>query len=329
MSIEVMSRVWQRSRQAGGALLVLLAIADFADDRGVAYPSVPTLARKARLSERQVQRVISELVDAEELAVEPGQGRHGSHLYSVIVGTGRHDVTGDRMSPRRTVTHDRMSPVARHRRRPGVTLATSAGVTPVSPEPSSPEPSGTITPLPPSQQQGVDVDQDAPTGPLPIEPSRSPRLLVEALYRGLGIDLDELTRSMHARELTIASQLVAAGATPAEAEAYARDVGTSGNRLAPIDMRSFERERPTWLARRRLSRPGGGRYIDRTGQGVNGPPARPPDESTIDRSVAASVRPADPPVPPAGPMTDGPPSSLRPPADWYTALRQRLLGNTA
>ena len=97
---------------------------------------------------------------------------------------------------------------------------------------------------------------DEATGPSSLardDTSRPPVLLVEALYRGLGVDPDELTQSMHARELTIADQLVAAGATPEEAEAYARDVGAADNRLAPIDMRSFERERPTWLARRRLS----------------------------------------------------------------------------
>jgi hypothetical protein len=58
------------------------------------------------------------------------------------------------MSPRPTVTHDRMSPATRHRRPPGVTLATSAGVTPASPEPSVPEPSATTTPRPPRSSRG-------------------------------------------------------------------------------------------------------------------------------------------------------------------------------
>jgi hypothetical protein len=327
MSIEVMSRVWQRSRQAGDALLVLLAIADFADDCGVAYPSVPTLARKARLSERQVQRVIGELIVAEELRVEPGQGRHASHLYRVIVGTGRQDVPGDRMSPRHSVAHDRMSPGRRHWRLPGVTPATSTGVTPASPEPSSPEPSGTITPLRPTQQQGVDVDRDDLTEPSPKDPSKSPVLLVDGLYRGLGVDRRELTRTMQARELAIAGQLTESGATADEAEAYARDVSTAGNRLAPIDMRSFERERPSWLARRRLSRGGGGRYVDRTGLGINGQPAAPGNPAGVDHSTPSMV-PAGPCSPRGGRLADEPNVS-RPPTDWQAALRQWLLCNTA
>src|SRR5918911_5780534 len=103
MSIRVMSRVWESSRQSGGALLVLLAIADFADDQGLAFPGVRTLARKARLSDRQVQRVLVELAAAGELVVRRGAGRQGSHLFRVTVGpptpAPRHNVTPHTMSP--------------------------------------------------------------------------------------------------------------------------------------------------------------------------------------------------------------------------------------
>jgi hypothetical protein len=153
-------------------------------------------------------------------------------------------------------------------------------------------------------------------------------LLVEALYRGLGVDCGELTRAMQARELAIAGQLIEAGATADEAEAYARGVGTAGNRLAPIDMRSFERERPSWLARRRLSRARVGRYVDRTGQGINGQPAAPPDPAAVDHSAVASMVPAGPCSLHGGRLADEP-DVARPPADWQAALRQRLLGNTA
>ena len=74
MSIRVMTQVWEHSSQEHGNLLVLLAIADFADDAGRAFPSVETLAKKARLSERQVQRAIKELRVAKEIEVA------GTHL---------------------------------------------------------------------------------------------------------------------------------------------------------------------------------------------------------------------------------------------------------
>lgn len=58
MSIKILDRGWRFSKAKGGDLLVLLSIADFANDEGVAYPSVATLARKARLTPRNDQRAI-------------------------------------------------------------------------------------------------------------------------------------------------------------------------------------------------------------------------------------------------------------------------------
>jgi hypothetical protein len=79
---------------------------------------------------------------------------------------------------------------------------------------------------------------------VPARPAAG-RDLVQALYRGLGVPLEQLTAGILARELAIAQQLVLVGATPAEAEAYARDMASLPGRLAPVDLRSFERERPS------------------------------------------------------------------------------------
>jgi hypothetical protein len=51
--------------------------------------------------------------------------------------------------------------------------------------------------------------------------------------------------------LRFAEELVLVGATPSEAEAYARQMAGLTSRLAPVDLRSFERERLTWRAQRR------------------------------------------------------------------------------
>ena len=64
MSVRIISQVWKLSKLQGGALLVLLAIADFANDEGMAYPSISTLAQKARLSKRHSQRILRGLVRA-------------------------------------------------------------------------------------------------------------------------------------------------------------------------------------------------------------------------------------------------------------------------
>jgi hypothetical protein len=88
MSIAALSYVWQNSKQSHGNLLVLLAIADYSKDDGSgAWPSIETLGKKARLSERQVLRCIKELVDAKELIVQSKAGPHGSNLYAVIMAS--------------------------------------------------------------------------------------------------------------------------------------------------------------------------------------------------------------------------------------------------
>jgi hypothetical protein len=57
MSISIMTLVWSESQHKGSELLLLLAIADNANDQGIAYPSLRTLAKKTRMSRRNVIRV--------------------------------------------------------------------------------------------------------------------------------------------------------------------------------------------------------------------------------------------------------------------------------
>ncbi len=85
MSIKLLDRGWRFSKAKGGDLLVLLGIADFANDEGIAYPSIPTLARKARLTPRNAQRAIRRLVASGELLIEEGKGPHRTHLYRIVL----------------------------------------------------------------------------------------------------------------------------------------------------------------------------------------------------------------------------------------------------
>jgi hypothetical protein len=86
MGVNVSRDVWEHSRASGGALLVLLAIADHADDETrEAFPGIKSLAVKTRLSERQVQANIRLLIDLEELSVDYGTGRKHTNTYTVRV----------------------------------------------------------------------------------------------------------------------------------------------------------------------------------------------------------------------------------------------------
>lgn len=88
MSIKVMTEVWQESKTKGSQLLLLLAIADFANDKGEAFPSIKTLAEKTRLSKRQTINNVKALEDAEELEVKRS---NKVNRYKVVVKRLHHE----------------------------------------------------------------------------------------------------------------------------------------------------------------------------------------------------------------------------------------------
>jgi hypothetical protein len=128
MSIRTMTRVWESSMQRGTALLLLLALADFADDSGgSALPSIHTLAAKARLSSRQVKRLVAQLAGSGELAVERNAGPHRVNRYYLLVQAKPDSDARDTVTSRH---HDTDSTAKG-------TSASLSGVTTASPDPSS------------------------------------------------------------------------------------------------------------------------------------------------------------------------------------------------
>lgn len=87
MSIHSMNEVWRKSESTGGARLTLLAIADDANDNGVAWPSVGRIAWKSRQSDRNVQLCIAKLVKDGELAIigKVGEKPYQTNLYQVLI----------------------------------------------------------------------------------------------------------------------------------------------------------------------------------------------------------------------------------------------------
>ena len=100
MSIKVSAAVWQHSHQKGSRLLLMLALADYANDAKLAWPSVPTLARKTKMSERYVRSLLGSLVGEGEL-VPAGIGRRGVVKYRVIP-EGSGPLTGKSPEPQLT-----------------------------------------------------------------------------------------------------------------------------------------------------------------------------------------------------------------------------------
>lgn len=86
MSIKVTTAVWDSGLYAGNSLLVLLAMADWANDEGASvFPSVARLAAKARISERAVQYILRTL-EADgliECTGNPAGGRGRTRIYRI------------------------------------------------------------------------------------------------------------------------------------------------------------------------------------------------------------------------------------------------------
>src|SRR5882724_7730254 len=120
MSIRLMSQVWEDTRIGSHAeLLVLLALADHARDDGLCWPSMRSIAGKARIEERSAQRIVRRLIEKGfvELVSRGGciDGQNTPNRYRVIGGdrrspdgpteshsgmTAGQGVRGDRESPR-------------------------------------------------------------------------------------------------------------------------------------------------------------------------------------------------------------------------------------
>jgi len=76
--------VWASSPYRGEALLLHLALADFANDEGVCWPSQRTLAKKARCSENYVRVAIKRMItDGLVEITEQSNGRGNSISYQL------------------------------------------------------------------------------------------------------------------------------------------------------------------------------------------------------------------------------------------------------
>lgn len=84
MSVRWISRVWEDSPYEGRALLLHLALADFANDDGICYPSQKTLALKARTTEGWTATTIKQMVkDGFVEILERGGGRGNRTVYQL------------------------------------------------------------------------------------------------------------------------------------------------------------------------------------------------------------------------------------------------------
>lgn len=98
MSIEAYRAAWANSNEINsGAFLVLLSLADHANDCGHCWPSIARIATMTKLSERQVKRHLQALADQNIITIDYGDGRGNTSKYTIL-GTRKgdiHDQKGD------------------------------------------------------------------------------------------------------------------------------------------------------------------------------------------------------------------------------------------
>lgn len=84
MSAVATAAVWSRSKATGSQLLVLLAVADAANQQGQqSYQSVATLASMARVSESTVHRALAGLLEAGEIVHTGDHAQYGTRIYAL------------------------------------------------------------------------------------------------------------------------------------------------------------------------------------------------------------------------------------------------------
>jgi hypothetical protein len=98
VSIFVTSQVWKNAPVKGSDLLVLLALSDFANDDGICWPAMATIADKARISERSAQRACRAMAESGLIEIEENSGPKGANRYRIILG-GSQGRGGDKLAP--------------------------------------------------------------------------------------------------------------------------------------------------------------------------------------------------------------------------------------
>lgn len=114
MSIAIMTEVWKDAPVSGTELLMLLALADSANDDRECWPSVRHLCKKTRLSDPQVRKLLKSLVERKLIskAIQGGKGAKGreSNLYTIRAMTPIADDKGGKGST--PITDDSRTPIA-------------------------------------------------------------------------------------------------------------------------------------------------------------------------------------------------------------------------
>ncbi len=241
---------------------VLLWLAERATDNGVCFPGQTEIRQKTGLSESMVRRYLHWLAADHDDDGRPkpslvriiqrpvAGGRNTSNIYVLLVPWARHVDVRRELEELKYVPPPALAGVGGT----GAPQSGAHGCTPVGGV-DAPQLGGTGAREEPSRknrhleslphapeddqpQQGIFRTDDGATdhaaSGTPAGLSDSAQALTDAFYRGLGAAAEAVTTAIRRRDAAIAAQLVAAGATAAEAEAYARVCGSAQLRARAV-----------------------------------------------------------------------------------------------
>ena len=86
MGVKIIDRVLDTSGQRGAARLLLVVLADFANDDGVCWPGTAKLSEKINEDERYTRTLITKLLESGELLRIVGGGRGKPTFYGIACG---------------------------------------------------------------------------------------------------------------------------------------------------------------------------------------------------------------------------------------------------
>lgn len=83
MSVRLMAAVFESETLGPTERLIMLALADHADDKGRCYPSIERLCQRTGLSQRAIQTNIRKLTESGYIVVQHGGGKGRANVYLV------------------------------------------------------------------------------------------------------------------------------------------------------------------------------------------------------------------------------------------------------
>jgi hypothetical protein len=157
---------WYDPELKATKMVIMLALADHSNSDGISYPGVTSLAKKARISERQLQKILRQLEASGDLRVEYNEGKKTSSGTTNCYYLVKYRV---KLGLERGVTHDTPS------KKQGVNSTTplkSQGVSPTTPQGVSP-----TTPKPSLQPSVTDQPSEKKETSTNTEPTNNEKIL--------------------------------------------------------------------------------------------------------------------------------------------------------